>query len=234
MTKTEAPADLHPHGRVDRRAVGGHRPADVRAPGPGRGAGAGDDPVVGDITDGFAVDQLTHCLQTAALAEQAGADDELVVASLCHDIGKAVSVSNHPVDRGRDPPAVRVRRRVPDDPRPSGLPGPALLPRTSAATRTPASSTGGRRGSRSPSSSPTSGTSKRSTRISTRRRSSISRAGCVRCSRSLGCLGAQHRRAARRVRAALARTSSAPSTWPSRISTWPSTTVTSTTEPDAE
>jgi predicted HD phosphohydrolase len=49
-----------------------------------------------DITDGFAVDQLTHCLQTAALAEQAGADDELVVASLCHDIGKAVSVSNHP------------------------------------------------------------------------------------------------------------------------------------------
>ena len=48
------------------------------------------------ITDGFAVDQLTHCLQTAALAEAAGADDELVVASLCHDIGKAVSVSNHP------------------------------------------------------------------------------------------------------------------------------------------
>jgi len=48
------------------------------------------------ITDGFAVDQLTHCLQTAALAEAAGVDDELVVASLCHDIGKAVSVSNHP------------------------------------------------------------------------------------------------------------------------------------------
>ena len=49
-----------------------------------------------DITDGFAVDQLTHCLQTATLAERAGADDELVVASLCHDIGKAVSVPNHP------------------------------------------------------------------------------------------------------------------------------------------
>jgi predicted HD phosphohydrolase len=48
------------------------------------------------ITDGFAVDQLTHCLQTATLAERAGADDEVVVAALCHDIGKAVSVPNHP------------------------------------------------------------------------------------------------------------------------------------------
>lgn len=48
------------------------------------------------ITDGFAVDQLTHSLQTATRAEEAGADQELVVASLCHDIGKAVSVMNHP------------------------------------------------------------------------------------------------------------------------------------------
>jgi len=48
------------------------------------------------ITDGFGVDQLTHCLQTATLAERAGADEELVLASLCHDVGKAVSVPNHP------------------------------------------------------------------------------------------------------------------------------------------
>jgi len=48
------------------------------------------------ITDGFAVDQLTHSLQTATLAERAGADTEVVVASLCHDIGKFVSVANHP------------------------------------------------------------------------------------------------------------------------------------------
>jgi len=48
------------------------------------------------ITDGFAVDQLTHSLQTATRAEEAGADDEMVVASLCHDIGKVVSVPNHP------------------------------------------------------------------------------------------------------------------------------------------
>jgi predicted HD phosphohydrolase len=48
------------------------------------------------ITDGFAVDQLTHSLQTATLAERAGADDEMVVAALCHDVGKAISVPNHP------------------------------------------------------------------------------------------------------------------------------------------
>ena len=51
---------------------------------------------LGEITDGFATDQLTHCLQTATRAERAGADREVVVASLCHDIGKAVSVPNHP------------------------------------------------------------------------------------------------------------------------------------------
>lgn len=49
-----------------------------------------------DITDGFGTDQLTHCLQTAARAEADGADDEVVVAALCHDIGKAISVPNHP------------------------------------------------------------------------------------------------------------------------------------------
>src|SRR5687768_9457804 len=50
-----------------------------------------------DISDGFSTDQLTHCLQTATLAERAGADDEVVVAALCHDIGKAISVPNHPM-----------------------------------------------------------------------------------------------------------------------------------------
>ena len=48
------------------------------------------------ITDGFAVDQLEHSVQTATRAERAGADPEVVVAALCHDIGKAVSVPNHP------------------------------------------------------------------------------------------------------------------------------------------
>jgi predicted HD phosphohydrolase len=49
-----------------------------------------------NITDGFAVDQLHHSLQTATMAERAGADEEVVVASLCHDMGKVVGVFNHP------------------------------------------------------------------------------------------------------------------------------------------
>ena len=48
------------------------------------------------ITDGFSTNQLVHALQTATLAEQADADDEVVVASLCHDIGKLISVFGHP------------------------------------------------------------------------------------------------------------------------------------------
>lgn len=48
------------------------------------------------ITEGFGVDQLTHSLQTATRAELAGADQEMVVASLCHDIAKVISAPNHP------------------------------------------------------------------------------------------------------------------------------------------
>ena len=48
------------------------------------------------ITDGFNADQLVHALQTATLAEDAGMDQEMVVAALCHDIGKLISVFNHP------------------------------------------------------------------------------------------------------------------------------------------
>ena len=48
------------------------------------------------ITDGFATNQLVHSLQTATLAERAGADEEMIVASLCHDVGKIVSVFGHP------------------------------------------------------------------------------------------------------------------------------------------
>ena len=45
---------------------------------------------------GFAVDQLEHSRQTATRAERGGEDDEMVVASLCHDVGKAISLPNHP------------------------------------------------------------------------------------------------------------------------------------------
>jgi predicted HD phosphohydrolase len=46
--------------------------------------------------DGFAVDQLQHSLQTATRAARDGASEELIVAALCHDIGKVISVENHP------------------------------------------------------------------------------------------------------------------------------------------
>ena len=65
------------------------------------------------ITDGFTTNQLVHCLQTATLAERAGADDEVVVASLCHDIGKADQRVRPPGDRGGDPAPLRPRRGVP-------------------------------------------------------------------------------------------------------------------------
>ena len=47
------------------------------------------------IRGGFGVDQLHHALQTATMARRANASDEMVLASLCHDIGKAVSIPNH-------------------------------------------------------------------------------------------------------------------------------------------
>jgi predicted HD phosphohydrolase len=46
---------------------------------------------------GFAVSQLTHALQTASRAETAGADAELVVAALCHDIGRVLPAGSHAV-----------------------------------------------------------------------------------------------------------------------------------------
>jgi len=47
------------------------------------------------LDDGFAVDQLTHALQTATRAERAGADKQVVVAALMHDVGKLVGDENH-------------------------------------------------------------------------------------------------------------------------------------------
>jgi predicted HD phosphohydrolase len=48
-----------------------------------------------ELNDGFAVSQLIHGLQTAVRAEKAGVDEEFVIAALCHDLGKAISVPNH-------------------------------------------------------------------------------------------------------------------------------------------
>ena len=45
---------------------------------------------------GFAVDRLTHSLQTATLAHRAGKDEEYVVCALLHDIGDTLAAYNHP------------------------------------------------------------------------------------------------------------------------------------------
>jgi predicted HD phosphohydrolase len=44
---------------------------------------------------GFAVDRLTHSVQTAARAERAGRDDRYVFAALMHDIGDTLGSYNH-------------------------------------------------------------------------------------------------------------------------------------------
>jgi predicted HD phosphohydrolase len=49
-----------------------------------------------DGDGGFAVDRLTHSLQTATLAERDGRDEEYVVCALLHDIGDTLGSFNHP------------------------------------------------------------------------------------------------------------------------------------------
>jgi predicted HD phosphohydrolase len=44
---------------------------------------------------GFAVDRLTHCLQTATLAYRDGQDEEYVVCALLHDMGDILGTYNH-------------------------------------------------------------------------------------------------------------------------------------------
>ena len=44
---------------------------------------------------GFAVDRLTHSLQTATLAHRDGRDEEYVVCALLHDIGDTLGSFNH-------------------------------------------------------------------------------------------------------------------------------------------
>lgn len=46
-------------------------------------------------TGGYAVDRLTHSLQTATRAQRDGRDDEYVVCALTHDIGDTLATANH-------------------------------------------------------------------------------------------------------------------------------------------
>jgi predicted HD phosphohydrolase len=94
-----------------------------------------------EITDGFAVDQLDPLAADGHPGRGGGATTEVVVASLCHDIGKAVSVMNHPRSPPRSCGPTCRRRHLPHDPGPPGLPGPALLRVPRAGPRTPGTST---------------------------------------------------------------------------------------------
>jgi predicted HD phosphohydrolase len=51
--------------------------------------------LLGGDFGGFAVDRLTHSLQTATLAHRAGRDEEYVVCALVHDIGDTLGSYNH-------------------------------------------------------------------------------------------------------------------------------------------
>src|SRR5438128_2805750 len=46
-------------------------------------------------TGGYAVDRLTHSLQTATRAHRDGRDEEYVVCALVHDIGDLLGPANH-------------------------------------------------------------------------------------------------------------------------------------------
>ena len=46
-------------------------------------------------TGGYAVDRLTHSLQSATRAERGGEDEEYIVCALIHDIGDTLATVNH-------------------------------------------------------------------------------------------------------------------------------------------
>lgn len=52
--------------------------------------------LLGGDCGGFAVDRLTHSLQTATFAHRAGKDEEYVICALLHDIGDTMASFNHP------------------------------------------------------------------------------------------------------------------------------------------
>jgi predicted HD phosphohydrolase len=51
--------------------------------------------LLGSDTGGYAVDRLTHSLQTATRAHRDGRDEEYVVCALVHDIGDTLASLNH-------------------------------------------------------------------------------------------------------------------------------------------
>lgn len=48
------------------------------------------------VCDGGEISELDHALQVATRAERAGADEEVVLAALLHDVGKVFGDAGHP------------------------------------------------------------------------------------------------------------------------------------------
>jgi predicted HD phosphohydrolase len=48
-----------------------------------------------DTITGYRISRLEHCLQTATRAERDGADGEMVIAALLHDVGDTLAPTNH-------------------------------------------------------------------------------------------------------------------------------------------
>ncbi len=65
---------------------------------------------LGEAPTGFAVDRLTHSLQTATRAERAGRPDHYLLAALLHDIGDNLAPENH-----SELAAAVLRPHLPDD-----------------------------------------------------------------------------------------------------------------------
>jgi predicted HD phosphohydrolase len=65
---------------------------------------------LGQEPSGFAVDRLTHSLQTATRAERAGRPDQYLLAALVHDIGDNLAPENH-----SELAAAVLRPHIPDD-----------------------------------------------------------------------------------------------------------------------
>jgi predicted HD phosphohydrolase len=64
-----------------------------------------------EVCDGGDISELQHALQVASRAERSGADDELILAGLLHDIGKVFGDEGH-ADVAADVIAPHVRPEV--------------------------------------------------------------------------------------------------------------------------
>ena len=133
---------------------------------------------------GYQVDRLEHSLQTATRAHRDGAEEEMVVAALLHDIDDLMGPSQpRRVVRAAAPP-LRDRSNPLDRPAPRPSSSTTTTATTWAATATRATGTTTTPGIRTPWTSVTAGTSARSIPTTSRCRWSSSSRWCAGCSRA--------------------------------------------------